>query len=221
MKRFSLRYLFLTSSFSQLWLPLGFWLLFMAIGVIRGAEYMVDTTRAYLGAVIPLVGGIMAAYAVIEDPALELRFATPISSAQTMLERLVPTALVQAFFALTFQLFALAFHADFSSVFPTFGQIQLMWIIPTISLMGLGCFVALAFAQAYAGALIVGLIWIVELVARSWFAGNRIGQYFLVFMTPFMQDHPALRINQIALCVLSYLFIHVSWMLLQKQERYI
>jgi hypothetical protein len=221
MKRFSLRYIFLTSSFIQLWLPLGFWLLFMAIGVIRGAEYMVDTTRAYLGAVVPLVGGIMAAYAVIEDPALELRFATPISSAQTMLERLVPTALIQVFFALTYQLFALAFHTDFSSVFPTFGQYQLMWIIPTISLMGLGCFAALAFAQAYAGALMVGLVWIVELVARSWFAGNRIGQYFLVFTTPFMQDHPALRINQISLCVLSYIFIQVSWMLLQKQERYI
>src|SRR5512147_1935609 len=114
MKRFSLRYTLLTSRFDQLWLPVAFWLLFVIIGLIRGADYMTDTTRSYLGAVIPLLGGIMAAYAILDDPALELRFATPISATRTLLERLSLVFLVQVVCALTFQVFALAFKADFS-----------------------------------------------------------------------------------------------------------
>jgi hypothetical protein len=73
MKRFSLRYLLLTSRFDQLWFPLAFWALFIVIGIIRGPEYILDTSRTYLGAVIPLIGGILAAYAVLDDPSLELR----------------------------------------------------------------------------------------------------------------------------------------------------
>src|SRR5512141_1093043 len=101
MKRFSLRYTLLTSRLDQLWFPLAFWVLFVFIGIIRGPEYILDTSRAYLGTVIPLIGGIMAAYAVLDDPALELRFATPVSAGQTMLERLAPTFCIQVFFALT------------------------------------------------------------------------------------------------------------------------
>ena len=77
MKRSSLHYCLLTSRLDQLWFPLSFWVLFAIIGLIRGPQYILDTSRAYLGAVLPLIGGIMAAYAVLDDPALELRFATP------------------------------------------------------------------------------------------------------------------------------------------------
>lgn len=221
MKRFSLHYILLTSRFDQIWFPLAFWALFLVVAILRGEMYIMDTTRAYLGAVIPLVGGIMAAYAVLEDPALELRFATPIPAAQTLLERLVPTFLIQAFFALTYQLFALGFKADFSSVFNNWGNLQLAWLIPMLSLMALGCFAALATTQPTTGALLVGMVWLVELVARGWFAMNKIGQYFLVFMSIFMLDHPALRENQITLAVLSLFFFLASWVLMHRQERYL
>ncbi len=36
MKRFSLRYILLTSRFDQIWFPLAFWVLFVLIGIIRG-----------------------------------------------------------------------------------------------------------------------------------------------------------------------------------------
>lgn len=221
MKRFSLRYLLLTSRFEQVWFPLSFWALFIIITFLRGPEYIVDTTRAYLGAVIPLGGGILAAYAILEDPTLELRFATPVSSAQTLLERLFPTFLVQAVFALAFQLFAKVYGADFSTVYGTWGSLQLAWLIPTVSLMALGCFSALLATRATTGALIAGMVWLVELVARSWFAGNRIGQYFLVFTSSFMLDHPALHANQITLSVISLILFLASWALLRRQERYI
>jgi hypothetical protein len=221
MKRFSLRYLLLTSRFDQVWFPLAFWLLFLVLGVIRGEQYIVDTSRAYLGAVIPLVGGILAAYAILEDPALELRFATPVRTAQTLAERLAPTFLTQTFFALTYQLFALALRADFSTLFPGWADLQLAWLIPTLSLMAFGCFAALAAAQPTTGALLTGMVWLVELVARGWFAENRIGQYFLVFMSPFMTDHPALRANQIGLAALSLALLLAAWALLHRQERYV
>jgi hypothetical protein len=162
----------------------------------------------------------MAAYAVLEDPALELRFATPIPAAQTLLERLGPTFLIQAIFALTFQVFAYAFKADFS-ILGGWMDVQLAWLVPTLSLMALGSMVALAAASTITGALLAGMVWIVQLVARGWFAANDVGQYFLVFMSPFMTDHPALRANQITLLLLAFLFFIIGWIWLHRQERYI
>ncbi len=220
MKRFSLRYTLLTSRFDQLWFPLAFWVLFVIIGIIRGPHNILDTSRAYLGAVVPLVGGIMAAYSLLEDPSLELRFATPISAAQTLLERLVPTFVMQACSALTYQLFALSLHVDFS-IFGNWGGVQLTWLTPTLSLMALGCLSALAMAQATGGALLAGMVWLVELVARGWFAYDKIGRYFLVFMSSLMPDHPALHANQWTLVILSVAFFLLSWRLIHRQERYI
>jgi hypothetical protein len=219
MKRFSLRYSLLTSRFDQLWLPLAFWGLFIIIGLIRGPEYMTDTTRAYLGAVVPLLGGIMGAYAILDDPALELRFATPITAARTLLERLAPVFLVQVVCALSYQIFALGFHADFS-IFGSTIDVQLAWLLPTLALLAFGCFTALLAAQTIIGAVFAGMVWLVELVARSWFAGNA-GKYFLVFMGSLMPDHPALVANHFSLFALSLLLLLGSWRLLHRQERYI
>ncbi len=220
MKRFSLRYSLLTSRLDQVWFPLAFWALFIIIGVIRGPEYILDTSRAYLGAVIPLIGGIMAAYAVLDDPALELRFATPIAELQTLLERLMPNFVIQAFSALTFQGFALLLGADFS-LYGSWGDVQLAWLVPTLALMALGSLTAFLAAQSNSGAIFTGLVWIVQLVARGWFAANPLGQYLLVFMSPLMSDHPALRANQITLLLLSGVFFTLGWRLFHRQERYI
>jgi hypothetical protein len=219
MKRFSLHYTLLTSRFDQLWMPLAFWILFIIIGLIRGPEYMTDTTRAYLGAVLPLLGGIMAAYAILDDPALELRFATPITAARTLLERLSPAFWVQLICALTFQLFALSFHADFS-IFGNWIDVQLAWLLPTLALMAFGCFTALLAAQTIIGAVFAGMVWLVELVARGWFAGNA-GKYILVFMGSLMPDHPDLAANQSSLFAISFVLLFGSWKLLHRQERYI
>jgi len=220
MKRFSLRYTLLTSRFDQLWFPLAFWALFVVIGVIRGPAYILDTSRAYLGTVLPLIGGIMAAYAILDDPALELRFATPIPAAQTLLERLAPTFIIQVLCALTYQVFALALAVDFLSMYGNWLNVQMIWLIPTLSLMALGCFSAIAAAQTTTGALFVGMVWIVELVARGWFAYNA-GKYFLIFMGPLMPDHPDLVANYLSLSILSFALLFVAWALLHRQERFI
>jgi hypothetical protein len=221
MKRFSLRYTLLTSRLDQLWFPLALWALFVIIAIIRGPEYVLDTSRAYLGTVIPLIGGIMAAYAVLNDPALELRFATPIPAAQTLFERLAPAFAIQILCALTYQAFALMLHVDFLTTFGNWANVQMIWLIPTVSLMTFGCFCAFAAAQTATGALFVGMVWIVELVARGWFAYNKIGRYFLIFMSSLMPDHPALYANQVVLLILSISFFLLSWRLLYRQERFI
>jgi hypothetical protein len=192
----------------------------VVIGMIRGQEYILDTSRAYLGAVIPLIGGILAAYAVLNDPALELRFATPIPASQTLFERLIPIFIIQVLCALTYQVFALTLQVDFSPVYGSWVNVQWIWLIPTLSLMAFGCFCAFAAAQTAAGALFAGMVWIVELVARGWFAHNA-GKYFLIFMAPFMPDHPDLIANHISLSALTFALLFVSWVLLHRQERYI
>ena len=94
MKRFSLRYSLLTYRLDQLWFPLAFWALFAVMALLMRVKDL-DIARAYLGCAIPLVGGILSAYGVLDDPALELRFATPVRPAQTLLERLGLIFLVQ------------------------------------------------------------------------------------------------------------------------------
>ncbi len=220
MKRFSLRDLLLTLRPDQLWCPIASWVLFAIIGTLRGPQNMLDTSRAYLGAVLPLIGGIMAAYAVLDDPSLELRFATPIAAAQTLLERLAPMSLALVCCALTYQVFAASWGVDFEPVFGSWMNVQLMWLIPTLWSIAWGCLVSFAAAQTTTGALLVGLVWIVELVARGWFAGNA-GKYFLIFMGPLMPDHPELHANYIVLSALAASFILISWALLRRPERFI
>jgi hypothetical protein len=86
--------------------------------------------------------------------------------------------------------------------------------------MAFGCFCAIAAAQTTTGALLVGMVWIVELVARGWFAYNN-GKYFLVFMGPLMPDHPDLFANYISLFALTLALLFIAWALLHRQERFI
>lgn len=219
MKRFSLHYALRTYRYDMLWFPLAFWVLFAIIcGLVRPQELM-NITRAYLGTVIPLVAGVMAAYAVLDDPALELRFATPIPASQTILEPLIITFLVQTVMALSFQFFAVLLGGDFS-VFLSVWHLQLAWILPTLALMSLGFFGALLAAQTTIGAMVVGLVWIFEVIARGWLAHNN-GKYVLVFMGALMPDHPDLLANHLSVFGISLVLIVTAWVLLHRQERYI
>lgn len=220
MKRFSLRYTLLTYKLDQLWLPAAFWALFAIVSVFRhGPDDVLDMARAYLGTVVPLVGGILAAYAVLDDPALELRFATPTRAERLLLERLGLIFVVQMVCAITFQVYAPALGADFSML-GNWVDVQMAWLIPTLSLMGLGCAGSLLGRQTMTGVFSVGLVWLIELLARGWLARNA-GKFVLVFMPSLMPDHPALIPNRITLLALSMVLLLAAWTLLKRQERYI
>ncbi len=220
MKRFSLRYALMTYKLDQFYLPLAVFGLFIVVSLImKDTPQFTNIARIYLGTVLPLLGGILAAYAILEDPALELRFATPISASRTLFERLGIIFISQAIFALFFQVIYTLLGGNFSQ-FVNVWYVQLAWIIPTISLMMLGCVCSLLAANSTIGALMVGMVWLVELIARGWFAEN-FGKYFLVFMGPLMPEHPDLIANQISLFVISAVLLLCSTALLRRQERYI
>jgi len=220
MKRFSLRYTFSTFRYDQLYLPAAFWALFAVICLFRmDAGAVFDMARAYLGVVVPLVGGIMSAYAILEDPALELRFSAPARPGRFLTERLGFILAVQAVCALAFQVFAIALGADLSPL-GNFFAVQLAWLVPCLFLISFSCFGSLLSAQAVTGAFLAGLTWLIELLARDWLAQNA-GQYVLIFMGALMPGHPAMALNQATLLGLSLIFILACWALLRRQERYL
>ncbi len=220
MKGFSLGYTLLTYRLDQLWFPLAFWALFVILALfMRHSNQLMSFALAYLGVVVPLIGGVMAAFALLDDPAIELCFSTPVSAAQMMLERLGLTLLIQTGTVLSFQVVVRGIGGDFS-LYLSGWHLQLAWLLPTLALTSLGCLAALAAAQSMIGALLVGMIWIIELIARDWLAINH-GKYFLVFMGTLMPDHPDLVANHLSLFAISILFFLSAWLLLQRQERYL
>ena len=117
-------------------------------------------------------------------------------------------------------MYALVGGADFSPLGGLWG-VQLAWLAPTLALITFGCLTALAAAQPNTGALLTGMVWLVQLVARSWFAADAIGKYTLVFMGALMPDHPDLAAKQIVLLSGSALLLLISWLWLHRQELYI
>lgn len=213
------KYSWLTYRRDQLWFPLAFLALFIVIVLILPdpvARFSI--TRAYLGFIVPLVGGILAAYSVLDDPALELRFSTPVRAGQILLARVGLILAVQAACALFFQLFAGALGIDLSPLGGLFG-VQLIWFLPTLCLAALGNAGALAGAQTAMGAFLAGAVWLVQLLMNSWLKLN--ARYVFLFMGVIVPDHPDLASNQLVIFAGSIVLLLVSWALLRRQERYL
>ena len=222
MRSFSLRYTLLTYKLDQLWFPAGLWALFVILAIIFRSDgsKLFDVARAYLGAVLPLLGGVLAAYVVLDDPVLELRFATPVPAWQVLSERLGFTLSILALTAFSYQALVVALGCDLAQLGNPLA-VQLAWLVPTLAMMGLGCLGALVFAQPTAGAMLVGLVWLFELVARGWFIDDRWARYFMLFLGIFVPGHPDLRLSQLVLLAVTIVFLIVAWALYHKQERYI
>jgi hypothetical protein len=202
-----------------LWFPLAFLALFIVIVLImRHPAVRFSIARAYLGFIVPLIGGILAAYAVLDDPALELRFSTPVPAEQTLLARVGLILAVQMACALVFQLFVGALGIDLSPLGGWFG-VQLMWFLPTLSLAALGTAGALAGAQTMMGAFLAGAVWLVQLMMNSWLRAN--ARSVFLFLGVLAPRDPELALNQFVLFSGSMALLLVSWVLLRRQERYL
>ena len=215
----SWKYSWLTYRRDALWFPPALWALFLVIVVImRHPAVRFTLARGYLGFIVPLISGIMAAYAVLDDPALELRFATPVRAEQTLLARLGLILAVQTACALSFQLLLLALKVDLSRLGGLFG-VQLAWFLPTLSLIALGTAGSLAGAQTVMGAFLVGAVWLVQVMMKGWFEAN--ARYLHLFRGVLVPGDPDLALNQCVLLVGSTALLFFSWVLLHRQERYI
>ena len=220
MKRFSFKYKLLTYRLDQLLFPLAFWAFFVILTLLFSNKAQnFNIARAYIGVAVPLIGGIMAAYAILDDPAIELRFATPIRAAQILFERTVLIFIIQAVSALAFILFALLIGVDFTPLGNSI-HLHLAWIVPTVSMIALGTFGAILGAQTMIGSFLVGLVWIIEIIIRDGMAVNH-WKYAYIFMGILAPEHPDLVSNQIALFAASTVFLFFTWLLLHRQERYI
>ncbi len=219
MKGATLKYSWLTYRRDPLWFPLAFLAFFIVIVLImRHPMVRFSITRAYLGFIVPLIGGILAAYGVLDDPALELRFSTPVRAEQTLLARVGLILAIQAVCALVFQLFAAALGVDLSPL-GGFFSVQLVWFLPTLALAALGTAGALAAAQTAMGAFLAGAVWLVQLLMNSWLKLN--ARSVFLFLAVLAPGHPDLTLNRIVLFVGSMALLLISWALLRRQERYL
>lgn len=220
-KTFTLKYMLLTYRLDMLWLPAAFWALFLIISwMIKDQPAGFPVCVAYLGNALPLVAGFLAAYAVLDDPALELQFATPRPAWVMLLERLGMILALTTICALGYQGVIAALGIDLSSL-GNFAARQLAWLVPTLAMMALSSAVSFANRQAVAGASITGMVWIIQILMRGWFTQDPWGQYLLLMMGSNYPDHPVLRGNQAVLTALAVLLLAAAWALLRKQERYI
>ncbi len=221
MKSFSVRYSLLTFRLDQLWLLAAFWGLFAIMAFIfHGDDRVFNLARGLVGGVLPLLGGIMAAFAVLDDPALELQFATPTSAHKTLVERLGLTFVLIAMTALSYQLFLTALGFDLAHWADPL-VFQWTWIVPSIVFLALGTAAAFAFGNCTGGALMVGLVWLVELIVRDAFIADRWLRFVTVFMALIAPTHPDLRTNLAVLSVLAVWLFVAAWTLLKRQERYL
>lgn len=219
MRGASLKYTWLTYRRDALWFPLVILAVFVAItAVMRRPAIRFDIARAYLGIILPLVGGILSAYAVLDDPAIELRFAAPIRADQTLRARVGLIVAVQAVCALLFQLVATALRVDFS---PLGGALAVQgdWFLPTLALAALGTAGSLAAAQSVFGAFSVGAAWLVEVMMKGWFERN--AKPFYLFLGTLSPRDPGLWLNRLSLLGLSAVLLVLAWKLLHRQERYL
>jgi hypothetical protein len=215
--QFSLR----TYQASLFWLPAAIWALFaVMVGLFGKNIRAVEVSSAFLGVVLPLIGGILGAYAILDDPALELQFAAPHSAMRMLVERISVILVVLALAAATYQAFIHWIGLDMSQ-YGNLWQRQLAWIIPCVALTALGCMGAFATAQSTSASMLVGMIWILQVIARDWFMSNSVGKYLFLFTGALYPKAVTLIASQIALLALSLVFFIAGWLLLQKQERYI
>jgi hypothetical protein len=68
---------------------------------------------------------------------------------------------------------------------------------------------------------VVGMIWIVQVIAREWFLNTPAASYFFLFTGALYPHVKTVISSQIALSGLSLVFLVTGWILFQKQERYI
>ncbi len=203
-------------------LPAGLWMLF----ALMVAFARMDDGRAcemactFLGFVLPLMAGILAASAIVDDPVLELQLAAPRAPWRILVERLAVLLGIVALAALAYQVYLGAMGIDLTGLGNPAAR-QLAWLVPSLALMGLSSLVALALVQGTGGALLVGLLWLLQILARGWFVASPWARYLFLFMRVRYADHPALAANELCLLGLGMLLVIDAGWLLRKTERYL
>jgi len=194
-------------------LPAGLWALFalMVVFMRDNAQQTYDMANAFLGFVLPLMAGILAASAIVDDTALELQLAAPRAPWRTLVERLTLLTGIVALAAVAFQLYLAG----------NLAARQLTWLLPSLALMGLSSLASLALVQGTGGALLVGLIWLMQILLRGWFVASPWARYLFLFMRARYATNPSLAANELCLLGLAVALVAAAGWLLKREERYL
>jgi hypothetical protein len=217
-----LRYHLLVYRREQLWAPAGLWALMVILILImrRDAQVAYNLANAFLGYLLPLLAGILAAGAVVDDPGLELQLAAPRVPWLLLLERLALLVGIEVVAALAFQLFLAAAGVSLAPL-GNLAVRQLVWLVPSLTFLGVGSVAALGFTQSTGGAVVAGALWIGALLVRDWFVVNRIAHYFYPFMAAWHPRDPLLPAIQAVCTGLGVLLIFLSTQMIKREERLI
>jgi hypothetical protein len=217
-----LRYAMKTYRKEQFWMPPAF----LAFFCILTAFFLEDgrassMATAFLGYMLPLITGILASSPILSDPALELHFAAPISAWRLLVARYVVLLAVILATGFIFQGCMALMGVDLAYL-GNFWQRQLVWLVPSLAMLALGCFTALAFKQATSGSVFTGGLWIFELTLRGYLLSKPLLRNVVLFMgATFPMGGRMLVENQITLTLMGAVLLVLSVFLLKRQERYI
>ena len=215
------RYQLLTYRLDQLWLPGALWALFAIVSALmRANSNYFDIATAYLGFVLPLIGGIMGAYAILDDSALELQMTTPRPIWAFLLERLGMILVIQALAAISFQIFLAAIGVNLAPLGGLLAR-QAVWAIPCLTCITLGSALSFILAQSLPAAMVTALLWLAQLLLRDGFQSDPIGRFLFLFLGVRDPHNPDLLGNLLCLSGLSFLFFLIAWMSFKRQERYL
>lgn len=218
--RTSIKYTFSAFQKDQFWLPAALWGLFaLLVGVFFEGDNAASGARGFIGFTLPLISGGLAAYAVLQDSALELQFSTARPAWRMLAERLGVVLGVMTVAAATFQMFVSGLGIDLA--YGNFWETQLVWLVPNFTIIALACLASLLAASSHAGFTFAGTLWIMEFMLRGWFAENEVARHFLLFFGTMAPGHPSLPANQLTLTAIGLVSLLGCWLLLKKQERYI
>jgi hypothetical protein len=215
------RYLLLTYRLDQLWLPGALWALFAIVSAImRASPGFFSVATAYLGFVLPLIGGVMGAYAILDDYALELQMTTPRPVWLWLLERLGTLFAIQTLAAISFQIYLAAFGVDLAPLGGLLGR-QAVWAVPSVACIALGSALSFVLAQSLPAAMVTALIWLTQLLLRDGFQSDPIGRFIFLFLGVRDPHNPDLLGNQLCLSGFALLFFLIAWTFFRRQERYL
>ncbi|MGE5620457.1 MAG: hypothetical protein ACM3US_14520 [Sphingomonadaceae bacterium] len=205
----------------RFWLPGGLAGLFGAIVAILGDNpNQVQAAVGFLAFVLPLAGGILAASAFVEDPALELLFAAPRAPWLALAECTAAIVAIIAAGSLAFQAWLAALGVDIAE----YGSLltrQLIWLAPTVALVALASITATLTAQGTLGALTVGSVWLFQVLGHGWLASGEIGRKLLIFIGSIDPRAADLWLSYACLFALSAVLLVLSGWALRQTERYL
>lgn len=202
------------------WFPFAMMSLFLIISIFTKDSFTSSIPKAFLGYLMPLIAGGLAAYAYLEDQALELKFTFNQRNTKFIFKRLSVVLIISIIVSICYQIGLHLFQISIDGFTNTL-QLQLSWFIPVVANIAFASFISLVTKSSNLSFSLIGGIWILQVIARGFFSQHTFLSLFLLFQGTMVPGTKQATINYISLLLISLVSILFSLILIKKQERYI